>query len=68
MGTFDVRTQLQALVEFGAIPAGTDVAALADLLDEQFGDEHDMAVTHEQMVERFGETIQAVEMTVKQKL
>jgi ubiquinone biosynthesis protein len=60
VGTFDTRGQLDALVEFGAIPADADVAALAQLLDEQFGDEPLTGVTHDQMVERFGRVMRVL--------
>src|SRR5207237_9544626 len=46
--------QLDGAVECGAVPPGADCAALAQVLDEQVGEERLLSVTHDQMVERFG--------------
>jgi len=57
VGTWDARVQLEAMREFGAVPADTDVAALAAELEALDAEQHDAVITHEQMVEGMGQVM-----------
>jgi ubiquinone biosynthesis protein len=51
VGTWDAKAQLDAMREFGAVPAGTDTVALAAELEALDAEHRDAVITHEQLVE-----------------
>jgi len=57
VGTWDAKAQLDAMREFGAVPAGTDTAALAAELEALDVEHHDAVITHEQIVEGMGQVM-----------
>jgi len=57
VGTWDARTQLEAMREFGAVPPDTDVGALAAQLEALDAEHHDAVVTHEQIVQGMGQVM-----------
>jgi len=57
VGTWDARAQLEGLREFGAIPAGTDIAELAAALEALDEQQHPDVITHEQIVEGMGQVM-----------
>jgi ubiquinone biosynthesis protein len=57
VGTWDAKAQLDAMREFGAVPPGTDTAALAAELEALDAEHRDAVITHEQMVEGMGQVM-----------
>ena len=61
VGTFDVRSQLDGLRDFGAIPAGTDIEVLTATLEALEADHpHPETVTHDQIVEGMGRVMRVL--------